>query len=144
MGALSSGTRMATSPMLNTGPIATPHQSAISLSSLPGTTLYTTMPGNHYPNYTMADHEGSVRTPSALDAHYLPSCPWKSHPLVALTYSTGHIDVSESSLCHAVVALQCTQQGGWWEFFTLPKVLCHSLELQNQVTSRIVASNPPQ
>ena len=75
VGALSSGTRMATSLMLNTGPIATPHQSAMPLYRLPGTTLCTTMPDNHYPNYIMADHEGSVGTPSALDAPYLPTCP---------------------------------------------------------------------
>ena len=57
VGALSSGTRMATSPMPNTGPIAVPHQSAMSLYGLLGTTLCTTMPGNHYPNYTVVDHE---------------------------------------------------------------------------------------
>ena len=59
VGALSSGTRMATLPMPNTGPIATPHQSAMPLYRLPGTTFCTTMPGNHYPNYTVADHKGS-------------------------------------------------------------------------------------
>ena len=75
VGALSSSTRMATSPMLNTRPIATPHQFEISLFGLLGTTLCTTMPDNHYPNYTMADHEGFVGTPSALDAPYLPTCP---------------------------------------------------------------------
>ena len=73
--ALSSSTRMATSPMPNTGPIATPHQSAMPLSRLPITTLCTTKPSNHYPNYTVADYEGSAGTPSASDATYLPTCP---------------------------------------------------------------------
>ena len=58
VGALSSGTRMATLPMPNTGPRCTPHQSAMPLSRLPDTTPYITRPGNHYPNYTVADHEG--------------------------------------------------------------------------------------
>ena len=75
VGALSSGTRMATPPMPNTGPIVMPHQYVMSLYGLPGTTLCSTMPGNHYPNYTVADHEGSTGTPSASDAPYLPTCP---------------------------------------------------------------------
>ena len=75
VGALFLGTRMATSPIPNTKPIATPHQFAMSLSGLPSTTLCTTMPGNHYHNYIVADHEGSVGTPSASDAPYLPTCP---------------------------------------------------------------------
>ena len=75
VGALSSGTRMATSPMPNTRPIAMSHQSAMPLYRLPNTTLSTTMPGNHYPNYTMADHEGSTRTPRTSDAPYLLTCP---------------------------------------------------------------------
>ena len=73
--AQSSGTRMATSHMPNTGSIAMPHQSTMPLSRLPGTTLYTTMPGNHYPNYTVADHEGSAGTPRTSNAPYLPTCP---------------------------------------------------------------------
>ena len=75
VGALSSGTRMTTSPMPNTGPIAKPYQSAMPLYRLPGTTLCTTMPGNHYPNYTMADHKGFARTLRTSDAPYLPTCP---------------------------------------------------------------------
>ena len=63
VGALSSSTRMAASPMPNTGPIATLHQSAMPLYCLPDTTLCTTMPDNHYPNYTMVDHEDFVGTP---------------------------------------------------------------------------------
>ena len=110
--ALSSGTRMGISPMPNTGPIAKLHQSAISLSSLPSTTLCTTMPGNHYPNYTVADHKSSAGTPRTSDAPYLLTCPLKSFPLVALKYSTEHTNESESSLHHEVVALQCAQQGG--------------------------------
>ena len=70
VGALSSGTRMATSPMPNTGPTATPYQSVMPLYRLPGTTLCTTRPGNHYPNYTMADHEGSTVIPRTSDAPY--------------------------------------------------------------------------
>ena len=62
---------MATSPMPNTGPIATPHQSAMPLYGLPSTTLYTTMPDNHYPTYTVAYHEGSVGTPRTSNAPYL-------------------------------------------------------------------------
>ena len=73
--ALSSGTKMTTSPMPNTGPIETPHQSAMSLCGLPDTTLCTTMPSNHYPNYTVADHKGSVGTPRTSDAPYLPTYP---------------------------------------------------------------------
>ena len=63
VGALSSSTRMATSPMPNTGPIATLHQFAMPLYCLPGTTLCTTMLGNHYPNYTRVDHEDFAGTP---------------------------------------------------------------------------------
>ena len=146
VGALSSSTRIATLPMPNTGPIAMPHQFAMPFYRLPNTTLYTSMPGNHYPNYIVVNHEGSVGTPRTSDAPYLPTCPWKSYPLVALKYSTGHIDVSESPLHHEAVALQCAQQGDWWEFFAPPKFCCHSLELQNQATPHIVASNfhPPQ
>ena len=73
--ALSSGIRMATLPMPNTGPIETPHQSAMSLCGLPDTTLCTIMLGNHYPNYTIADHEGFTGTLSASNAPYLPTCP---------------------------------------------------------------------
>ena len=72
---LSSGTRMATSPMPNTGLIATPHQSVIPLYRLPGTTLCITMPGNHYPNYTVADHKSFAGTPRTSDAPYLSTCP---------------------------------------------------------------------
>ena len=75
VGALFSGTRMATSPMPNIGPIATPHQSANDLYGLPDTTLCTTMPSNHYPNYTVANHKGSVGTPRTSDAPYLPTYP---------------------------------------------------------------------
>ena len=75
VGALSLGTRMATSLMPNTEPIATPHQSEMSLSGLPNITLCTTMPGNYYPNYTVTDHEGFIGTPSASDAPYLSTCP---------------------------------------------------------------------
>ena len=75
VGALFSGTRMATSPMPNTGPIAMPHQSANDLYGLPDTTLCTTMPGKHYPNYTVTDYEGSTGTPRTSDAPYLPTCP---------------------------------------------------------------------
>ena len=75
VGALSSSTRMAASPMPNTGPIAMPHQSAMPLYRLHDTTLYTIMPGNHYPNYTVADHEGSTRTLRTSDAPYLSTCP---------------------------------------------------------------------
>ena len=75
VGALSSGTRMATSPMPNTGPIATPHQSVMHLYRLPSITLCTTKPGNYYSNYTMADHEGSAGTPRTSDAPYLSTCP---------------------------------------------------------------------
>ena len=145
VGALSSSTRMETLPMPNTGPIATPHQSTMPLYRLPNITLYTSMPGNHYPNYIVANHEGSAGTPRTSDAPYLPTCPWKSYPLVALKYSIGHIDVFEFPLRHEAVALQCAQIGGWWEFFTLPKFCCHSPKLQNQATPCIVASNfhPP-
>ena len=72
VGALSSDTRMATLPMPNTGPRCTAHQSAMPLSPLHDTTLYTTRPGNHYPNYTVADHEGSTGTPRTSDAPFLP------------------------------------------------------------------------
>ena len=146
VGALSLSARMATLPMPNTRPIATPHQFAMPLYRFPNTTLYTSMPGNHYPNYIMANHEGSVGTLRTSDASYLPTCQWKSYPLVALKYSTGHIDVSESLLRHEAMALQWHQQGGWWEFFAPLKFCCHSPELQNQATPRIVASNfhPPQ
>ena len=113
VGAVSSGTRMATSPMPNTGPIAKPHQSTMPLYCLPDTTLYTTTLGNHYPNYTIANHEGSARTPTTSDAPYLPTCRRKVYPLMVLKYSTGHTDVSESSLRHEAVALQWRQQGGW-------------------------------
>jgi len=75
VGALSSGTRMGTSLMPNTRPIASPHQSALTLYGLPNTTLYTIMPGKHYPNYTMVDHEGSVGTLRTSNAPYLPICP---------------------------------------------------------------------
>ena len=75
VGALSSGTRMATLPMPNIGPIATPHQSTNDLYGLPDTTLCTTMPGNQYPNYTMADHNGSTGIPTISDAPHLPTCP---------------------------------------------------------------------
>ena len=75
VGALSSGTRMATSPMPNTRPIAMPHRSAMPLYGLPVTTLCTTMPSNHYPNNIMADHEGFARTLRTSDAPYLPTCP---------------------------------------------------------------------
>ena len=112
LGALSSGTGIATSPMPNTGPIATPHQFANDLYGFPDTTLCTTMSGNHYPNYTVVDHESSARTPRTSDAPYLLTCPLKSFPLVALKYSTEHTNESESSLHHEVVALQCAQQGG--------------------------------
>jgi len=108
-GALSSGTRMTTSLMPNTGPIATPHQSAMPLYHLPSTTLCTTMSGNHYPNYTVVDHESSTRTPRTSDAPYLPTSPRKAYPLIALKYSTRHIDVSESPLHHEAVALQWHQ-----------------------------------
>ena len=75
VGALSLGTRMATSLMPNIEPIATPHQSEMSLSGLPNITLCTTMPDNHYPNYIVTDHEGFIGTPSALDAPYLSTYP---------------------------------------------------------------------
>ena len=75
VGALSSGTRMATSPMPNTRPIAMPHRSAMPLYGLPVTTLCTTMPSNHYPNNIMTDHEGSAGTLRTSDAPYLPTCP---------------------------------------------------------------------
>ena len=75
VGALSSGTRMATLPMPNIGPIATPHQSTNDLYGLPDTTLCTTMLGNQYPNYTMADHKGSTGIPRISDAPHLPTCP---------------------------------------------------------------------
>ena len=58
VGALSSGTKMATLPMPNTGPRCTPHQFAMPLSRLPDTTPCTARQGNHYPNYIVADHEG--------------------------------------------------------------------------------------
>ena len=115
--ALSSGTRMATLPMPNTRPRCTPHQSAMPLSRLPNTTLCTTRPSNHYPNYIVADHEGSAGTLRTSDAPYLPTCPWKAYPLLALKYSTGHTNVSESPFYCEAMALQCAQQGGWWEFF---------------------------
>ena len=73
--ALSSGTRMGISPMPNTGPIASPYQSTLTLYGLPDTTLCTTMPGKHYPNYTVADHEGSTGTPRTSNAPYLPTYP---------------------------------------------------------------------
>ena len=73
VGALFSGTRIGTSPMPNTGPIASPHQFALPLYGLPNTTLCTTMPGKHYPNYTMVDHEGSTGTPRTSNASYLPT-----------------------------------------------------------------------
>ena len=75
VGALSSSTRMATLPMPNTGPRYTPYQSTKPLSRLPNTALYTTNPGNHYPNYIVVDHEGSVGTLRTLNAPYLPTCP---------------------------------------------------------------------
>ena len=75
LGALSSGTGMETSPIPNIGPIAMPYQSVNDLYDLPGITLYITMPGNHYPNYTVANHEGSTETPRTSDAPYLPTCP---------------------------------------------------------------------
>ena len=58
VGALSSDTKMATLPMPNTGPRCMSHQFAMLLSRLPDTTPYTARQGNHYPNYTVADHEG--------------------------------------------------------------------------------------
>ena len=119
--ALSSGTRMTTLPMPNTRPRCMPHQSAMPLSCLPDTTLYTTRPSNHYPNYTVADHEGSAGTLRTSNASYLPTCPWKAYPLVVLKYSTRHTGVSESPLRHEAVALQWHQQGSWWEFFAPPK-----------------------
>ena len=136
VGALSSSTRMGTSPMPNTRPIASPHQSTNDLYGLPDTTLYTTMPGKHYPNYTVADHEGSAGTARTSNAPYLPTCPWKSYPLVALKYNTGHTNVSEFLLYREAMALQCAQQADWWEFFAPPKFCCHSLELENQATPR--------
>ena len=75
VGALSSSTRIATLPMPNTGPIAMPHQFAMPFYRLPNITLYTSMPGNHYPNYIVVDHEGFVGTPRTSDAPYLPTCP---------------------------------------------------------------------
>ena len=144
VGALSSGTRMATSSMPNTRPIAMPIQSAMSLYGLLGTTLCTTMLGNHYPNYTVVDHEGSAGTPRTSYAPYLLTCPWKSYPLVALKYSIGHTNVSASLLHHEAVALQCTQQGGWCELFAPPKFCCHLPELQKQATPRTIASKSPQ
>ena len=117
VGDLSSGTRMATLPMSNAGPITTPRESANDLYGLPDTTLCTTMPCNHYPNYTMANHKGSTGTPRTSDAPYLLTCPWKSFPLLELKYSTGHTNVSESPFYCEAMALQCAQQGGWWEFF---------------------------
>ena len=75
VGALSSGTRMVTSHMPNIGTIAMPHQSAMPLYRLLSTTLCTTMPDNHYPNYTMADHESSTGIPKTSDAPYLLTCP---------------------------------------------------------------------
>ena len=135
-GALSSGTGMATSPMPNTGPIAMPHQSVNDLYDLPGITLCTTRPSNHYPNYTVANHEGSTETPRTSDAPYLPTCPWKYFPLVTLKYSTEHTNVSESSLHHEVVALQCAQQGSWWEFFSPPKFffICRNSKTKQLLT----------
>ena len=75
VGALSSSTRMATLPMSNTGPRCMPHQSVMPLSRLPDTTLCTTRLGNHYPKYTVADHEVSTGTPKTSDAPYLLTCP---------------------------------------------------------------------
>ena len=70
VGALSSGIRIGTSPMPNIRPIASPHQFALPLYGLPNTT----MPGKHYPNYTMVDHEGSTGAPRTSNASYLPTC----------------------------------------------------------------------
>ena len=67
VGALSLGTRMATLPMPNTGPITTPHKSVIDLYGLPDTTLCTTMPGNHYPNYTWQ----ITKVPQELQEHQM-------------------------------------------------------------------------
>ena len=75
VGALFSGIRMATSPMPNTGPISTPHQSAMPLSRLPSTTLCTTKPDNHYLNYNVADHE----VPQELQEHQI-------HPISRLIH----------------------------------------------------------
>ena len=138
------GTRMATKPMSNIGPIAMPHQSVNDLYGLPSATLYTTMSGKHYPNYIVADHKGSARTPRTSVAPYLPTCPWKSYPLIVLKYSTGHTDVSEFVLHHKAVALQCAQQGGWWEFFALPKFfLSFSRTSKPSNSSHKVLQTPP-
>ena len=73
--ALSLGTRMGTSPMPNTRPIAMLHQFALPLYGLPNTTLYTTMSGKHYLNHTVVDHESSAETPRTSNVPYLPTCP---------------------------------------------------------------------
>ena len=143
VGGLSSGTRRATLPMPNTGPKCTPHQSAMPLYGLPGTTLCTTMLGNHYPNYTTADHESSAGTPRTSDAPYFTTCPWKSYPLVALKYSTKHTNVSKSPLHHEAVALQWAQQGGWWEFFALPNFLSFAGIVKPSNSSHRVLQSPP-
>ena len=144
VGDLSSGTRMATLPMSNAGPITTPRESANDLYGLPDTTLCTTMPCNHYPNYTMANHKGSTGTPRTSDAPYLLTCPWKSFPLLELKYSTGHTNVSESPFYCEAMALQCAQQGGWWEFFALPKFfLSFSRTSKPSNSSHKVLQTPP-
>ena len=91
VGALSSDTRMATLPMPNTGPRCTAHQSAMPLSPLHDTTLYTTRPGNHYPNYTVADHEGSTGTPRTSDAPFLPC-------MTQLSIQPGHATTTPTIL----------------------------------------------
>ena len=140
VGALSSSTRMATSPMPNTGSIAMPHQSATPFYRLLDTTLYTTMPATTTPIILWRITKGSVGTPRTSDAPYLPTCPWKSYPLVALKYSIRHIDVSESPLRQEAMTLQCAQQGGWWEFFAYQSFV---VIRRNSKTKQLHAQLPP-
>ena len=92
--------------MPNTELVARPHQSDWNLCRLPCITLYTTMQGKRYPNYTEVDCEGPPTSATTSYAPYRQTCQRKLCLLGVLEYNTVHIDAQPPLLHHRATLSQ--------------------------------------